>query len=133
MVAEVAAAGGFYIIFFGIAAILVGLLASANLAGPLWVQVVLFGALGIMLLSLFRARLLRAFQRDPQSPSVDRLVGEICSVLTATPPGEIGKVELRGAVWTARNVSDTLLGAGTRCRVLDVDGLTLFIGPEGAR
>ena len=39
VLAELAASGGFYIIFFGIGALVVGLLASAGLAGPVWMQI----------------------------------------------------------------------------------------------
>jgi membrane protein implicated in regulation of membrane protease activity len=72
-------------------------------------------------------------QVDPQLPPVDQLVGEVGVVLTAMAPGDVGKVELRGSAWNARNVSDGVLGAGVRSRVLRVDGLTLMVGPEGAR
>jgi membrane protein implicated in regulation of membrane protease activity len=48
-------------------------------------------------------------------------------------PGEVGKVELRGSSWSARNVSETALTPGARCRVLAVEGLMLKVAPEGAR
>ena len=44
---EMAASGGFYIIFFGVAAVIVALLALAGLAGPLWLQMLLFSALSV--------------------------------------------------------------------------------------
>ena len=58
VVAEMAASGGFYIIFFGIGAIVVGLLASFDLAGPLWMQLLLFSAISVGSLMIFRRRLL---------------------------------------------------------------------------
>ena len=42
MLGELATPGGFYIIFFGIGAMLVGLLSAMELAGPSWVQWLLF-------------------------------------------------------------------------------------------
>jgi membrane protein implicated in regulation of membrane protease activity len=48
-------------------------------------------------------------------------------------PGAIGKVEVRGAAWSARNTSDTALTRGSRCRVLAVSGLMLDVAPERGR
>jgi membrane protein implicated in regulation of membrane protease activity len=125
--------GGFFLIFFGISAIVVGLLARVDMAGPSWVQVLLFSAGSIGSLLLFRARLLRWMQFDPQAPAVDALVGEIATASGELPPGAVGKVELRGSSWSARNVSNHVLSPGARCRVLRVDGLMVDVTPEGAR
>jgi hypothetical protein len=132
VLAEMAAAGGFYIIFFGIAAIVIGVLASVGLAGPTWMQWLLFSVLSIGSLLLFRTRLLNMFQRDPQAPTVDQLVGEIATANGYLAPGAVGQVELRGTVWTARNESEGALLQGARCRVVRVEGLMLHVGPEGA-
>jgi membrane protein implicated in regulation of membrane protease activity len=131
--AELAAAGGFYIIFFGISAIVVGLLASVGLAGPVWMQILLFTALSITSLALFRTRLMTRLQIDPQMPAVDSIVGEVALVTEELPPGGIGRVELRGSAWTARNSASVPLARGSRCRVIRVDGLTVYVEPEGAR
>jgi membrane protein implicated in regulation of membrane protease activity len=130
--AELAAAGGFYIIFFGISALIVGLLASVGLAGPAWMQIVLFSVLSVGSLVAFRARLLKWLQVDPQAPGVDAIVGEIAVATEDLPPGGIGKVELRGSAWTARNTTGIPVVRGTRCRVIRIDGLTVHVEPEGA-
>jgi membrane protein implicated in regulation of membrane protease activity len=132
IVAEMAAAGGFYIIFFGIGAVIVGVLSAFDSAGPPWLQVLLFTLLSVGGLALFRSRLLRLLQKDPQSPQIDTLVGEIGTVWEALPPGEVGKVELRGTSWSAKNSSTATLVSGARCRVVRVDGLMLHVKPEGA-
>lgn len=133
MLGELVTPGGFYIIFFGIGALLVGLLAGADFAGPVWTQLLLFSILSVGLLLVFRARLLQWMQVDPQLPAVDALVGQVAVATGRLEPGGIGKVELRGASWSARNVSDAAVGPGSRCRVLRVDGLMLDVTPEGAR
>ena len=130
---ELATPGGFYIVFFGLGAVLVGILAAGGWAGPVWVQILLFAVISVTTLLLFRSRVLKWMQLDPQRPAVDELVGQISIVLTAMAPGDVGKVELRGSAWNARNVSDGVLSAGTRSRVMRVDGLMLMVGPEGAR
>ncbi|HEX5005017.1 MAG TPA: NfeD family protein [Gemmatimonadales bacterium] len=128
---ELAAAGGFYVIFFGCAALLVGMLAGLGVAGPVGAQLLLFSGLSVASLLLFRNRLVKRFQGDPQSPQVDQLVGEAAVVTHDLPPGGVGKVELRGTSWSARARSATPLVRGTRCRVTRVEGLTLIVEPEG--
>src|SRR5689334_21846154 len=103
--AEMAAAGGFYVIFFGIGALVVGALSAFDLAGPLWMQIVLFSVVSLLGLALFRGRLLRMWQVQPQSPAIDTLVGEIGTAAEALEPGAVGKVELRGTSWSAKNSS----------------------------
>jgi membrane protein implicated in regulation of membrane protease activity len=132
-VAEMATAGGFYIIFFGVGALVVGVMAGFGAAGPVWMQVLLFTVVSVGSLVLFRGRLLKSFQPEPQAPSVDALVGEIAIAAEDVAAGAVGRVELRGTAWSARNDAPASIVRGTRCRVVRVDGLTLHVVPEGAR
>ncbi len=133
VVVELASAGGFYIIFFGVAAILVGLLSYAGAAGPLSMQILLFSVISVASLLVFRDRLVKRFQGTPQAPPIDELVGEAAVVLDELVPGGVGKVELRGTTWSARTRGASSIPRGARCRVTAVDGLLLFVEPEGAR
>jgi membrane protein implicated in regulation of membrane protease activity len=133
MVAELATPGGFYLVFFGTAAAVVGLLSVGDLAGPPPMQMALFAVLSVMSLLLFRSRLLKWFQPDPQRPPVDQLVGEIGVTQEDLAPGQVGRIELRGTAWSARNRAAVALLRGARVRVTAVDGLTLHVEPEGAR
>ena len=45
-------------------------------------------------------------------------------------PGAVGKAELRGTSWNARNAAERPLAAGERCRVTGMDGLQLLLEPE---
>ena len=131
--AELAAAGGFFIIFFGIAAVIVGLLDSAGVISDLAVELGLFVILSVGLLALFRSRFLRWFQSDPQRPPVDSLIGEVGVILDDLGPGGVGKIELRGSTWSARTTGPLSIARGSRCRVVRVDQLMLYVEPEGAR
>jgi len=131
--AELAAAGGFFIIFFGIAAVIVGLLDSAGVVHDLAVELGLFVVLSVTSLALFRSRFLKWFQADPQRPPVDSLIGEVGVVLDDLGPGGVGKVELRGSSWSARTAGHLSIPRGSRCRVVRVDELMLYVEPEGAR
>lgn len=130
---ELAAAGGFYILFFGVAAILISALSLVGLAGPVWVQLLLFSILSVMSLQFFRSPFLRWMKLDRASPDIDSLVGETGVTLDDIAAGQIGRAELRGTVWTARNVGAEPLPKGRRCVVAAVERLTLQIKPEGAR
>ena len=130
---ELAAAGGFYVIFFGIAAVAIGSLRLLDVAGPAWMQILLFILISVGALMFFRRPVLRWLQLDAAAPDVDSLVGDVAVPLEDIPAGAIGRAELRGAVWTARNQTKVVLLKGQRCTVVSVDRLTIFIEPEGVR
>jgi membrane protein implicated in regulation of membrane protease activity len=131
---ELATPGGFFLLFFGIGAVSVGLLALVDLAGPAWVQWLLFSVVSVLSLLLFRGRLLASMHaNDWMRPRVDALTDDVATTLEAIAPGSIGRVELRGTPWSARNVGGAPLTKGQRCAVQRVDGLTLDIVPEGAK
>jgi membrane protein implicated in regulation of membrane protease activity len=126
------ASGGFYVLFFGIAALVVGALSLAGAAGPEWVQLLLFSGVSILSLMFFRTPLLRWLNLDGPGRSVDSLVGETAVPLEAIAPADTGRAELRGTVWTARNAGAEPLRRGQRCVVVRVDQLTIYIKSEGA-
>ena len=53
-VAEIATPGAFYLLFFGISALLVGFLAWSNLVDTTWIQILLFSIISIISLIVFR-------------------------------------------------------------------------------
>jgi len=130
---EMASAGGFYVIFFGVAALLVGILSVFGIAGPAWAQMLLFSILSVSSLAVFRSRLLKWLQLDPQRPAVDPLIGEIGITQEDIVAGGVGRLELRGTSWSGRNATSLVLLRGTRCRVVRVEGLMLHVEPEGGR
>jgi inner membrane protein len=132
VVLELAAPGGFYFIFFGIGALVVGLLSAFDAAGPAWAQILLFSLLSLLSLVLFRSRMLGKLQGDKRASDMDTLVGEFGTLAEELPPGGLGKVELRGTAWSAKNTSSMALKRGQRCVVVRVEGFTLYVGPEGA-
>lgn len=126
---ELLTPGGFYVIFFGIGAILVGLLASTGLAGPAWTQWLLFAASSLAALLLFRRPLLRRIRSAPDR-NFDSMVGETAIALGEIGKFQTGKAELRGSAWSARNTGDHIIAPGQRCRVESVEGLTLCVQGE---
>jgi membrane protein implicated in regulation of membrane protease activity len=130
---EMAASGGFYVIFFGIAAIAIGLLHALDLAGPLWFQVLLFSALSVGSLLFFRRPFMRWMQLDRPGSDVDSMIGETAVPLEDIDAGAVGRAELRGTVWSARNRANAAVRKGQRCTVVAVDRLMIFVEPEGVR
>ncbi len=128
---EVMTPGGFFFLFFGLGAITVGVLAALGAGGPGWVQWLLFSLISIGFLVPLRGRLLRRVATgDDAAARVDLLVGQVAVLLDDLPPGEVGKAELRGTAWTARNEGERALRRGQRGKVTRVDGLTLWLQAE---
>ena len=84
LLGEMLTPGGFYILFFGIGAIIVGILAGFNVVGPVWFQVIVFSCLSLITFWLFRQRLLQSTHHDTPD-EVDTLIGET-AVITAEIP-----------------------------------------------
>ena len=91
----------------------------------------LFSVLAIGSLWYFRSRLMAIFQRGSPDEPVDALVGQSCRTLGALVPRGAGQVELRGSAWAALNGTDRAIAPDARCRVVQVNGLTLHVEPEG--
>ena len=128
---EMATPGGFFIAFFGVGALLVGVLTGLRVVGPVWLQWLLFSVLSVVSLQLFRRPLLEWMRkREPQRPAVDSLVGEAALLTEDLAPGGVGKAELRGTSWNVRSRDGQGLAKGRRCRVEQVDGLTLWVRAE---
>jgi inner membrane protein len=129
MVFELATPSGFFVMFFGLGALTVGVLARVGVAGPVWMEWLLFTVFSIVYVLLFRGRLQQRVQR-PDTDKVDTLVGELAVPRERIPPAGVGRVEMRGSVWNARNDSTEVLEPGCRARVTGVDGLVVFVQPE---
>jgi inner membrane protein len=127
---EMAASGGFYVIFFGIAALAIGAMHTFGIAGPVWFQLLLFSVLSVASLVFFRNPILRWLEVDRAGPEVDSLVGETAIPLEQIEAGAVGRAELRGSVWSARNADSRALARGERCTVAAVDRLMISIKAE---
>jgi hypothetical protein len=129
LVAEVMTPGGFFAVFFGAGAILVGALKGLGWEGPAWAEWLVFTVLSVAALAFFREPLMRRFSLSGGKP-VDRMEGERALVTEEVAPGGAGKAEMRGASWTARTAGDATLAKGCSCRVERVEGLTLWLRAE---
>jgi membrane protein implicated in regulation of membrane protease activity len=127
---ELATPGSFFPFFFGVSAIAVGALAAFGIAGPPWMQWLLFSLLSVVALGLLRRPLsARLASRGNRKP-VDSMLGESGVVMEDIGAQAPGKVELRGSSWNARSTTGAGLTKGQRCVVERVEGLTLWVRPE---
>ena len=130
VVAELVTPSGFFIIFFGLGALTVGVLAALG--------VVTSAAAAVAAVQRAVRRLPRCcLPRPPASPR-SRFRRRRTSIRwsacwRSSRSGcarRVGRVEVRGAMWSARNTSAVTLDAGQRARVAAVDGLTLRSFPN---
>ncbi len=127
LIAELLAGGALYMLFIGIAAILVGILVAVVTGVPEWAHWVIFAVLAVLLLVGLRRH---AHTRINRSDGFESIVGEHALVVEEIAPSCFGRVELHGARWEARNVGSTTLTDGQRAQVEQVDGLTLHLRAE---
>ena len=127
LLGELVTPGGFFAIFFGLAALLVGVLVRLGWAGDAAVQWLLFSFFSVVGVALFRRPVMRALKLDHPKKAVDSIAGEEAVVVEEVPASGVGKAELRGSTWTARTEGAVTLEKGRRCRVERIEGLTLWL------
>ena len=128
MAAELLLPTGFFLFFFGVGAALTGCLEALGLLRSFPSQGLAFIVISFASIVLLRKPLLAKFHfRNKPLFSVDSLVGQTAVALEAIAPQSTGRVELRGAAWSARNTGSEPIAINARCRVDQVDGLTLYV------
>ena len=131
LAAEMATPGGFFAIFFGIAAVLVGLIVRLGIVDSAWLQWLLFSAFSVASLFLVRDWVVAHLGGNEGPGGVDEaMVGEVAILTEDLDPGGVGRAELRGTTWTVRATASVALRRGDRCRVDRVEGLTLWVRAE---
>ena len=123
---ELALPGGFFLVFFGISGLILG---SCLLIVPqieIWVQWIIFSSVAVLLLLSFRRRLIQALS-SKASHDVDSLVNQFVEVTSDIDVGKASEVTFRGSSWKAINGGSSKLIAGTRARVVSVEGVVLTL------
>jgi membrane protein implicated in regulation of membrane protease activity len=120
----------FYLVFLGLSALLVGLLALAGLEGPAWSQWLLFAGFAAASFALFRARIYARIQRR-SGALPEGVAGETVIASEPIAASGRGRAELRGTQWTVVNAGAEPLAPGDRARVVGTDGLVLQVRAEG--
>ena len=126
---ELASGGDFFLLLLGVSAILVGFCAVLGVE-PFWAQVALYSVFCWVTVYWLRNKLKSRFHAPKRGEEVDALVGQRAVALEELAEGTLGKVELRGTTWNARNTGTIPLMIGAGCRLKRVDGLTLWVEAE---
>ncbi len=119
----------FFLVFLGISAALVGLVSLFGIALPEWAQWMAFAALSLLSFFTFRKSLYEKIHGGAIGFHAT-IAGNTVDVANELAPGAETRLDYRGTKWTARNVGDTPIAAGSRAMVVEVDGLTLRIKAE---
>jgi membrane protein implicated in regulation of membrane protease activity len=130
LVLEVATPGGFFALFFGVSALVVGGLVGLGWGGPAWMQWLLFSGLAVVALAVLRKPLQARLSLGGPGRAVDSLAAETATAVEDIAVGAMGKAELRGTSWNAKNGGAVAIAKGERLRVDRVEGLTLHVHKE---
>jgi inner membrane protein len=122
-------AADFYLVFLGVAALIIGILTLMGLLPAAWLQWVAFGAVAAVSMVTFRRwvyeRLRHKFPGVNSGPA-----GQTVVLAEELKPGESCRLEYRGSSWSAINGGTSSIVAGARARIDRVDGLTLVVHGE---
>lgn len=118
-----------YFLWMGVSAFIVGLLLFAMPSIPLLIQVIIFGALSVITLVLYKKHE-NANPTENDEPNLNRrgeqYVGRIFTLHEAIVNG-VGKVKVDDSTWKVRGVD---MPAGSKVRVLSVDGTVFNVESE---
>ena len=100
----------------------------ALLGGSLGVQIFVFLAVSIVLFLLTRPIVIKRLNKSRVKTNVDSLIGQTARVTEEIDPfRETGAAVLDGKTWTARSKDESVIPAGAKVKVLEVQGVKLIV------
>lgn len=117
----------FYLVFLGVSAALVGLFGLADGNMVAWQQWLVFAALSLVAMVAFRGRVYQLVRKRTGHVEERLTLGDRVVIPVRLEPGQSCRAEYRGSSWTARNVDQQAIDAGTEAVIAHVDGLTLHV------
>lgn len=121
----------FYLVFLGLSAAVVGLLALAGLESPEWIEWLLFAGLALVSMFTFRRSLYEKVRGDVPGFR-EGLSGDYVVVPADLVSGGHARASFRGADWTVVNEGASVIPAGSRARIVRNEGLTLYVSVDPA-
>ena len=116
----------FFLVFAGVAAILVGLIGLAGIDLPQWAQWIAFAVLALVAMFTIRRQVYEKLLSKPGA-KVNTDIHQHVVVAQVLEPGKSARIEYRGSGWTAINVGKESIPAGGEARIESIDGLTLHV------
>lgn len=119
----------FYLMFIGVAALITGALGLTGIELELWLQCIIFAALALASMVLFRKRLYQKLKGD--APGYDATpLGETLRLDADLLPGDSCRISFRGSNWTVQNGGESTIEKDQAVEITDVRGLTLVVGKD---
>jgi len=119
----------FYLVFLGLSALLVGVAGLLGIVMPEWAQWAAFAALSLIAFFTFRKALYEKI-RGGAVGFRETISGDTVNIEAELAAGAEARAEYRGTNWTVRNTGEETISAGSKAKVVKVDGLTLHISAE---
>jgi hypothetical protein len=119
----------FYLVFLGVSAALVGLAGLVGISMPEWVQWTTFATLSLISFFTFRKGLYEKIRSGAVGFN-ETISGNTVNIVDELAAGSESRTDFRGTKWTVRNIGSEPIAAGSRAKVVKVDGLTLHIEAE---
>jgi inner membrane protein len=120
---------GIIFVFIGLGAWVTSLVVGLGWAETLGAQLLVFGVssalLVVCLRSLFKSWLMGKSVKDGHDEASEEFLGKLARALTAMPSGAEGKVEFKGAHWSA--MAESEVSAGDSVLITGRDGLRLTV------
>ena len=116
----------FYLVFLGISAALVGLAGMLGIVTPEWAQWAAFAVMALIFFFTFRRSLYEKIRKGAKGFD-ETFEGQKVNVTSDIAAHGEARIEFRGSEWTALNVGENSIAAGSRAEIVNVDGLTLHI------
>jgi inner membrane protein len=117
----------FYLVFIGISAAIMGLMALLGIGMPEWTQWLVFSALAVVTMVSFRQRLYSMVRGRTGNVQQRLTLGDRVTVPVRLEPSQTCRVDYQGSSWTARNVDETAIEAGREAVIARIDGLILLV------
>lgn len=97
---------------------------------PVLAQVIVFLAVSIILLVVFRKTLWEATRKNVIPTNADRFLGKTAMVTNAIDNiNGTGAVKIGGMDWTARTKDGAPIEAGTQVVIDTIEGVTMYVSP----
>jgi membrane protein implicated in regulation of membrane protease activity len=119
----------FFLIFLGLSAGIVGLLAAGGIVNPEWAQWLTFATLSLVSMFTFRKAIYMNIRGGVPGFN-EGVAGQHLLVPDDLGPGEQGRASHRGTDWTVVNSSEVSIAAGTRAKIVRSEGLTLHVSGD---
>jgi inner membrane protein len=116
----------FYLVFAGLAAVVVGLLGLVGLELPVALQWLLFAVLAVTAMFTLRRPIYAKLMNKPFG-NVNTDLDQRVLLTEELAPGNSCRIEYRGSGWTALNIGDQVIPSGGAARIDSIDGLTLRV------